>query len=194
MSDIEHPILAREDQEQAAIERIAYGFDIDRRDFFKLVGGGVLVCLCVKAGTAQESGRRPNFSEEEVPKAIAAWLHIDGNGTVTVYTGKAEMGQNIRTSLSQQVAEELQVPIQSVKLIMGDTDLTPYDRGTFGSRTTPHMGPQLRRVASSAKDVLVAMAAKRWGTQASALTARDGKVTNPKTKQSISYGELTQGQ
>src|SRR5437868_301677 len=132
MSNIELRIMAREDQEQAATQRVAYGFDLERRDFFKLVGGGVLVCLCVKAGTAQESGTRPNSGEEELPKDIAAWLHIDGNGTVTVYTGKAEMGQNIRTSLSQQVAEELQVPIGSVKLIMGDTDLTPYDRGTFG--------------------------------------------------------------
>ena len=77
---------------------------------------------------------------------------IGENGKVTVYTGKVEMGQNIRTSLSQAVAEELHVPIEKIEMVMGDTQLTPFDMGTFGSRTTPTMNLQLRKVAAAARE------------------------------------------
>ena len=91
------------------------------------------------------------MGEEALPREISAWLHIGENGTVTSYTGKVEIGQNIRTSLSQAVAEELRFPIERIELVMGDTKLTPFDMGTFGSRTTPTMNLQLRRVASAAR-------------------------------------------
>ena len=82
---------------------------------------------------------------EEAPTQIAAWLHIGANGAITVYTGKVEVGQNTRTSLSQAVADELHVPTGSVELVMGDTDRVPFDIGTFGSLSTPRMAPQLRK-------------------------------------------------
>ncbi|HSB74922.1 MAG TPA: molybdopterin cofactor-binding domain-containing protein [Terriglobales bacterium] len=178
-----------ERSQHESIERARYAFELDRRQFFKLLGGGVLVCSCATV-VGQESGRRPR-PEHELPKEVSAWLHMGENGAVTVYTGKAEMGQNIRTSLAQQVAEELRVPLSSITMVMGDTELTPWDMGTFGSRTTPTMGPRLREVASTAREVLVAMAAERWNVQSSTLVARDGTITNPRTKQSVSYGELT---
>ena len=78
------------------------------------------------------------------------------------YTGKVEVGQNIRTSLSQAVSEELHVPIEKIEMVMGDTQLTPFDMGTFGSRTTPTMNLQLRKVASAARDVLIGLAASQW--------------------------------
>ena len=74
---------------------------------------------------------------------------------MTAYTGKTEVGQDIRTSLSQAVAEELRAPLASVRLVMADTELTPYDAGTFGSMTTPTMGPQLRRAAAAARESLI---------------------------------------
>ena len=74
------------------------------------------------------------------------------------------MGQNIRTSLSQAVSEELHVPVERIEMVMGDTQLTPFDMGTFGSRTTPTMNLQLRKVASAARDVLIGLAAKQWNT------------------------------
>jgi nicotinate dehydrogenase subunit B len=103
----------------------------------------------------QESGGARRTREDEPPKDITAWLHVGEDGSVTVFTGKVEMGQNIRTSLAQSVADELRVPFESVRMVMGDTDLTPYDMGTFGSRTTPTMAPQLRRVAAAARDFLI---------------------------------------
>ena len=76
---------------------------------------------------------------------VNAWLHIADTGAVTAFTGKVEVGQNIRTSLTQAVAEELHVPLESISLVMGDTSRVPFDMGTFGSRTTPTMNLQLRR-------------------------------------------------
>ena len=132
-------------------------FQLDRRDFLKIFSGGLLVCLTGASAWPQESGR--SFDDHELPKDISAWLHIAADGCVTVYTGKVEVGQNIRTSLSQAVAEELRVPIDKIELVMGDTQLTPFDMGTFGSRTTPTMNLQLRRVAASARDLLIGLAA-----------------------------------
>ena len=87
-----------------------------------------------------------------------------------MYTGKVEVGQNIRTSLSQIVAEELRVPLSSINMIMGDTDQVPFDAGTFGSRTTPQMGTQLRKAAATAREALLEMAAKNWNVPASGLS------------------------
>ena len=85
---------------------------VDRRNFLRLLGGGVLICLANPTGRSQESGRFGGG--HELPKDIAAWLHIDSDGKVKVFTGKVEVGQNIRTSLAQQVAEELSVSVDSI--------------------------------------------------------------------------------
>ena len=173
-------------------------FEIDRRDFAKLVGAGIAVFLISKGAIAQqqqgESGARGGFGGQSMPKDISAWLHINEDGAVTVYTGKVEIGQNIRTSLAQAVAEELRVPFESIQIVMGDTKLTPFDAGTFGSQTTPRMGPQLRHVASAACDTLRDLAAKQWNVDAARLVPIAGKITDPQTKRSISYGKLAEGQ
>ena len=173
-----------------------YRFDLDRRDFFRFLGAGLVVVSVLKPGlTAQESGAggRPRRGES-LPKEIDAWLHIGENGKVTVYTGKVEIGQNIRTSLSQAVSEELGVPTGSIAMVMGDTQLTPFDMGTFGSRTTPTMNLQLRKVASAARDVLLQLAAARWKTDAAHLVVAQGKITDPPSGRSVEYAALLKGQ
>ena len=177
---------------QDSISRLRHNFDLDRRDFFKLLGGGIVVGMAAPQALAQESGARRRRGDD-MPNTLDSWLHIGEDGQVTVFTGKAEMGQNIRTSLAQQVAEELRVRVDSVRMLMGDTELTPYDMGTFGSRTTPQMGTELRKVAASAREVLVQMAAERWNG-ASDPIAENGKIRDPKTGRTISYAELTHGQ
>ena len=173
----------------------AYRFEVDRRDFFKFLGAGILVvCVLKDVSSAQESGRGGRAPDEALPKEIGAWMHIGEDGGVTVYTGKVEVGQNIRTSLTQAISEELSVAPDKITLTMGDTKLTPYDRGTFGSLTTPVMNLQLRRVASAARDVLVTLAAKQWQVDAKSLVAANGKVTDPASKQSIEYAALVKGQ
>jgi isoquinoline 1-oxidoreductase len=172
-----------------------YHFDLDRRNFFKFLGAGLLVVSVLKnTGTAQESGGARRRGDDSLPKEINAWLHIADDGKVTVYTGKVEMGQNIRTSLSQAVAEELHVPVSKIELVMGDTQLTPFDMGTFGSRTTPTMNLQLRKVAASARDLLVGLAAAQWHADPAHLVAAEAKVTDPQTNRSVEYAALLKGQ
>jgi len=171
-----------------------YHFELDRREFFKFLGAGLVVVSVLKpAAIAQESGGRQRRGES-LPQEIDAWLHIGENGRVTAYTGKVEIGQNIRTSLAQAVAEELRVPIESIECVMGDTKLTPFDMGTFGSRTTPTMNLQLRKVASAARDVLTGLAAQQWKTDRQSLKAADGKIVDPQTNRSVEYAALMKGQ
>ncbi len=169
---------------------------LPRRDFFKHLGGGVVVLLFAQSLPGQESGtagRRGRGRGGAKPKELSAWIHIDADGKVTVLTGKVEVGQNIRTSLSQIVSEELRLPIQSINLIMGDTDLVPPDPGTFGSRSTPDMGTQLRKVAATARELLLDLAAEQWKLDRATLIAADGKVWQKDRSKSLSFGELVQG-
>lgn len=171
-----------------------YWFEVNRRDFFKFLGAGMVVFGVLKDAQAfQESGTARRM-DESLPTNISAWLHIGEDDLVTVYTGKVEVGQNIRTSLTQAVAEELRITPEKIQLVMGDTKLTPFDMGTFGSRTTPTMNLQLRKVSAAARYLLVEMAAKKWGTDREHLQATSGAVTDPAAKRSITYAELVKGQ
>ncbi|MBI3850968.1 MAG: xanthine dehydrogenase family protein molybdopterin-binding subunit [Verrucomicrobia bacterium] len=171
-----------------------YRFKLARRNFFQLLGGGVLVVCLVKEAIAQESGRSGRRrGGGQRPQDIGAWLHIAEDGMITVFTGKAEVGQNIRTSLTQAVAEELQAPVSSIRLVMADTQLTPFDSGTAGSRTTPDMASQLHRVAAAARELLLDLAAEQQKVDRTALVVADGKITEPKTGAAFSFGQLTKG-
>jgi nicotinate dehydrogenase subunit B len=170
-------------------------FELARRDFFKILGAGIVVFAIPRdTRAAQETapGHR-SFHSEELPKEISAWLHIGEDSRVMGFAGKAEIGQNIRTELAQTIADELRTPFESVRMLMADTHLTPFDAGTFGSRTTPTITPQLRRVAAAARDILVAAAAKEWSVPPEGLVAADAKITDPVSGRSLSYGELTRG-
>jgi len=167
-------------------------FALGRREFFKIFGAGLAVFAMVKdVGARQETAPGPHgFHNEELPKEIGAWLHIGENGTVTGFAGKAEIGQNVRTSLAQTIADELGVPLDSVRMVLADTALTPFDAGTFGSRTTPTMTPQLRRVAAAAREMLVEKASKQWKVPAEKLVAGEGKVSDPASGKSLRYAEI----
>ena len=171
-----------------------YHFELDRRKFFKITGGGLIVAFVLKDLVSFGDKTTPSESSSILAGDVDAWIHIGKDGMVSVYTGKVEVGQNIRTSLSQIVSEELMVPVASVKMIMGDTDLVPYDAGTFGSRTTPQMGTQLRKAAATARQALIEMAAKKWNTQATGLKTENGAVVNTATNERTGYGELAKGQ
>jgi nicotinate dehydrogenase subunit B len=166
-----------------------------RRHFLQTFTGGLAVLWFLDDLSAQESGgggRRGGGNTR--PRELAAWLHIAADGTVTVFTGKMECGQNARTSLTQVVAEELPAPLAAIRLVMGDTALVPYDAGTFGSQTTPQMAPQLRRVAATAREALIDLAAKNWTADRATLTAADGKILDAASGRAVGFGELTKGE
>jgi isoquinoline 1-oxidoreductase len=162
--------------------------ELDRRQFFHIVGAGVVVALLLPSALAQRRPRGGNL-----PREIGAWLHIGEDSWITVYTGKVELGQNIRTSLTQVVAEELRVAPERIRLVMADTALTPVDQGTAGSRTTPVMANQLRRVAAAAREVLLDLAAEQEKVDRGSLIVAGGKVVEKKTEKSFAFGRLTKG-
>src|SRR2546427_6940235 len=170
-------------------------FELARRDFFRILGAGIAVFAIAKnSSTTQETAPGPrSFHSEELPKEINSWLHVGADGSVTGFTGKVEIGQNIRTSLAQTIADELRVPFESVRMVTADTALTPFDAGTFGSRTTPTMTPQFRRVAAAARDLLIGVAAKEWNVAPEGLIAADAKVSDPASGRSLGYAELARG-
>jgi isoquinoline 1-oxidoreductase len=168
-----------------------YRFTLDRRKFFEL-GGGLVVAFALRDLISIDN-QRISSADGQQPDGVDAWIHIGENGAVNIFTGKVEVGQNIRTSLSQIVAEELMVPLSSITMIMGDTDLVPYDAGTFGSRTTPQMGTQLRKAAATAREALKELAAKKWNAQPTNMQAENGTIVNMATKEKIDYGVLTKG-
>jgi nicotinate dehydrogenase subunit B len=123
-----------------------------------------------------------------------AWVHVGADGAITAFTGKVDAGQGTRTALSLLAAEELAVPPGRVRVTMADTDVSPFDLGTFGSRSMPHAVPPLRTAAAAAFRLLREAAAARFGLPADQLTAADGILAGPDGAPSVSYGELVRGQ
>ncbi len=169
------------------------GFSTDRREFLKILGGGILVLVALGEGELLAQGRRGGFGQQ-LPTDFNAFLKIGEDGRVSCFTGKIEMGQGVVTSLAQMLADELNVPLESVDMVMGDTDLCPWDMGTFGSMSTRFFGPALRAAAAEARAVLVQLAEERLQTPAAQLKAENGTVfvkEHPEKK--ASYAELTKG-
>src|SRR5689334_8410452 len=181
------------------VEQARYRFNFNRRQFMKAFSGGIALIVPMSnlvAHTLQqeqgESGR--NRANERVPADIGAWIHIDENGVVSAYTGKVEIGQNIRTSLAQAVVDELHVPITEVRLVMADTDLTPFDLGTFGSMSTPRMAPQLRKDADAARETLIASAAEQWKLEPASVRIVNARFVNHDASKSLTLAEVAKGQ
>jgi nicotinate dehydrogenase subunit B len=174
-----------------------YNFTFNRRQFLKVFSGGIVLLVPATKLLAQqdqgESGGRGR-SNERVPNEIGAWIHIDEAGTVSVFTGKVELGQNIRTSLAQAVAEELHVPMNTIRLVMADTDLVPYDAGTFGSRSTPAMAPQLRKAAAAAREMLVVLAAEQLKVTPADVRIVNARFVNHDASKSLSFADVAKGQ
>lgn len=144
--------------------------------------------------SGQPDGRpeRPpiDYAAEGPSHVIGDWLLFESDGTVTVMVGKAEVGQGIRTSLALAVAEELRVPADHVRVLMADTHLTPYDMGTFGSRTTPYTAPVLHKAAAAARQLFIERAAALWSVDPSELTVADGSINHQPTGRSTPYANL----
>ncbi len=170
---------------------------VSRRDFLKLTGGGILVAVtladALDASLLQEGGQRRGGGRG-YPEDFNAYLLVGADGRVTTFTGKIEQGQGAITSLPMIVADELDVPLSSVDIVLGDTDLCPWDMGTFGSLTIRMFGPALRAAAAEARAVLLEMAAERLKVPAARLAVKDGVVFDKdKPAAKVTYAELAQG-
>lgn len=165
---------------------------LPRRDFVKLLGGGVFIFF--RPWDAFSLSGLPAEQARSLPKDFNAFLRIAEDGTVSCYTGKIEMGQGIITSLPQMMADELNVPVERVSIILGDTELCPWDAGTWGSLTTRVFGPSMRAAAAEARGVLTELASSQLDVPADRLDVNDGVIfdkTNP--SRSVTYGQLAKG-
>jgi nicotinate dehydrogenase subunit B len=165
-------------------------YPISRREFLQSIGGGIIILFTVgEASTVDgRSGgkkERPDFN---------AYLRIGEDGRVACFTGKVELGQGAITSLAQTLADELDVPLESVDMVMGDTALCPYDAGTWGSMTTPYFGPVLRAAGAEARSVLIGLAAVRLKIPKDQLDVKDGVVFDRTQRgRKVTYAQLAKG-
>ncbi|QBN17417.1 xanthine dehydrogenase family protein molybdopterin-binding subunit [Flavobacterium nackdongense] len=163
-----------------------------RRGFLKKLGGGIIVTFTIGQWSILD-GWANNPAAEVLN--FNAYLRVKEDGRVDCYTGKIEMGQGVGTSLAQAVAEELEVSVYSIDMVMGDTELCPYDEGTWGSMTTRFVDPVLRAAAAEARIVLIGLAAAQLKVAPELLEVKEGivYVKNEPSKK-ISYAALTKGQ
>jgi isoquinoline 1-oxidoreductase len=165
---------------------------MNRREFLKrigVLGGGIVVYFSYGIPLARAQSTR-----SEVP-AFNAFLRIGTDGRIACYTGKIEMGQGVITSLAQMAADELNAPFEAIDMIMGDTDLCPYDRGTWGSMTIRFFGPKLREAAAEARAVLLEMAAEVLKAPADRLVAENGVIFDrTQSSNRVTYSQLSQGE
>jgi len=165
-------------------------YPLSRREFLQSIGGGIIILFTVgdtqtAEGRRRGRGERPDFN---------AYLRIGEDGTVSCFTGKVELGQGVVTSLAQTLADELDVPLESIDMVMGDTALCPYDAGTWGSMTTPYFGPVLRAAGAEARAVLIELAAKHLEVPKDQLDAKDSVVFDKTRKErKVTYAQLVKG-
>jgi CO/xanthine dehydrogenase Mo-binding subunit len=171
--------------------------DLSRRAL--LAGGGALVVSFSLRAFAQETqtvGAGPQSAS--LPGSLKgspmldAWIRIDADGSVTVFTGKAELGQGIKTALLQIAAEQLSVDLKAITLVTADTDRTPNEGYTAGSHSMQDSGTAILHAAAQAREILIAAASQRLGVPAEQLKAESGAVLTADGRK-IAYGELVAG-
>lgn len=177
--------------------------DTSRRAF--LAGGGSLLVGFSLGGGAAFADEAPQ-QEVTGPKATApnlpgslketpfldSWIRIAADGVVTIRSGKAELGQGIRTALLQVAAEELSIDPHALRLITADTAETANEGYTAGSHSMQDSATAIRHAAAQARDILVGLAATRLGVPGDRLAAKDGAVIGP-DGQRIGFGDLVAG-
>ena len=174
-----------ESRHSESVEQSSCQVELSRRSFVQLLGTGLLITV-----TQGVSFGRGGRSRSRRSITVAARLHINQDGTITVMTGKVEEGQGPRAQLTQAAAEELRVGVDRIRLVMADTALVPDDGITAGSRTTPSTVPAVRRGAATARELLTRLAAEQWKVDGRTLDVHNGTITHKTTKQTITYADL----
>jgi isoquinoline 1-oxidoreductase len=169
---------------------VSAGPQLSRRDFLKISGSGIFISFTAGSfdpSALQQRGR-------DYPTNFNAYLKIGEDGRVSLFCSKIEMGQGIITSMAQMLAEELDVKIDSIDMVMGDTRLCPWDSGTTGSRSTKFFGPPLRRAGAEARAILLQMASERLNITPERLVVKNGVVSDKmNAANKVTYAELVKG-
>jgi hypothetical protein len=169
---------------------------LDRRHVLK-GGGSLIITFSLTRAFAQDqtvpaaAAPSPPGSLKSSPY-LDSWIRIDADGAITVFTGKAELGQGFKTAFQQIAAEELNVPFASLKVVTADTKLTANEGYTSGSHSMQDSGTAIQNAAAQARELLLAEAAKRLDVSIDNLQSEDGVVIAPDGRR-LSYGELVSG-
>jgi CO/xanthine dehydrogenase Mo-binding subunit len=170
---------------------------ISRREFLSTLGKGTLA-----VGFSLAPFSRELFSGDAYAAGIASnlmvdsWLAIDQSSTITIFSGKVELGTGIQTAMMQIVAEELNVDLDQLSYVQGDTSQTPGDKGlTAGSKSVQTQGPSLRIAAATAFQTLLTLASQALNVPVANLVASNGRVgIGPNLDQALTYAQLIAGQ
>jgi CO/xanthine dehydrogenase Mo-binding subunit len=158
-----------------------------------LQGGALIVSfsLMPRALAQGAGGGNPPARPGSLKAApmLDSWIRIEADGKVTVFTGKSELGQGIKTALLQIAAEQLDVPFGDITLVTSDTARTPNEGYTAGSQSMQNSGTAIMHAAAQVREILIGLAATRLSVPADELTVADGVVKGPDGKQ-VRYGEL----
>ncbi len=164
---------------------------LSRRQLGQGAGALVLGFSLLPRALAQAPAQPPRLPGSlNDARRLDAWLRINADGTVAVFTGKCELGQGIRTALAQIVAEELDVSLGRLDVVTADTAHTPDEGYTSGSQSIEYSGAALRAVAAEARQILLGLAAAKLGTPAERLSVADAIVSSPDKPQTVSYWDL----
>ena len=165
---------------------------LDRRRV--LAGGGALIVsfslpdAFAQEPQAQTPAPKPPGSLAKTPY-LDSWIRVDADGTITVFTGKAEIGQGVRTAIQQIAAEELDVPFASLKLVTADTGRTANEGYTSGSNSMKDSGTAIQNAAAQVRELLIAEAARRLNVETENLKTENGVVVAPDGRR-LAYGDL----
>ncbi len=161
---------------------------LTRREFTAALGSIVLsFSLAPKVLNGQTPAQLPGSLQTN--RTLDAWLRINADGSIIVFTGKVELGQGIVTALAQIAAEELDVPLARVTMISGDTGRTPNEGQTAGSQSIEQSGTALRMAGAEVRALLIDLAARKLGVAADTLKVTDGVIHAPDGRK-VGYGEL----
>jgi nicotinate dehydrogenase subunit B len=151
-------------------------------------GGALIVSFSLPRPVGAQQAAPPLPGSLKTTPMIDSWIRIDADG-ITVFTGKAELGQGIKTAVIQVAAEELSVEPSAINLVTADTGGTPNEGYTAGSQSMPDSATAIRHAAAQAREILVNAAANRFGTSADRLNLRNGVIA-AEDGRSARYGEL----
>jgi nicotinate dehydrogenase subunit B len=168
----------------------ANDMSISRR-LFCLAGGALVVSfpLLLRAVASHAAPLPGSLSKAPY---LDAWIRIDADGKISVFTGKAELGQGIKTAIVQVAAEELKVEASQIHLVTADTELTVDEQYTAGSHSLQDSGTAVRNAAAQVREILIGMAAQRFSLATGQLRTARGKISTDDGRSST-YGQLVEG-
>src|SRR4051812_23820662 len=167
-----------------------------RRRFMARSGALIVAFSLLPPGHAQSDAEKSKNTlpgDLKTAPSLDSWIRIDAEGKVTVFTGKAELGQGIKTAIIQVAAEELVVDPRRITLVTADTALTPNEGYTAGSHSMQDSATAVRQAAADVRELLLSLAAARLNVAADRLTVADGVVKTDDNR-TVQYGELAAGQ